>query len=120
MPQAHRLRHVRVAGRECGGGIVRCVIARGQPYADFPPPASPRVDSESGFCSLGCCKLTLVVTRVVVDMDERYAIQYRRPYTGVAGLVILLGESDIAAEKAKLESQGFVVTKVVRPVGART
>jgi hypothetical protein len=51
-------------------------------------------------------------------MNQRYAIQYRRPYTGLAGLVILLGENEIATEKAKLEARGYVVTKVLRPIGA--
>ena len=51
-------------------------------------------------------------------MNDRYAIQYRRPYTGIAGLVILLGETEIATEKAKLEARGYVVTKVLLPIVA--
>ena len=51
-------------------------------------------------------------------MYERYRIQYRHPVTGVAGLVFLLGEKEIATERVRLEALGYVVTRVARPIRA--
>jgi hypothetical protein len=53
-----------------------------------------------------------------VPMNHRYTIEYRNPKTGLGGLIILLCESEVATEWAKLEKRGYVVTKVERPHGA--
>ena len=52
-------------------------------------------------------------------MNSPYLIQYRRPKTGEAGLAILTSECEITTERAKLESRGYVVTKVSRPIIAK-
>jgi hypothetical protein len=44
---------------------------------------------------------------------------YRHPHTQIAGLAILLSESEIAIERARLEALGYIVTRVLRPIGAR-
>ena len=50
-------------------------------------------------------------------MNRSYRIMYRHPHTEVAGLSILTSESEVAAEIARLESQGYIVTNVMRPIG---
>jgi len=50
-------------------------------------------------------------------MHNRCRIVYRHPRTGVAGLVILNAESEIAFEKVSLEAHGNVVTEILRPLG---
>jgi hypothetical protein len=49
-------------------------------------------------------------------MNRRHTIAYQHPNTGLAGLVILLRESEIAAEEAKLIARGYVVTNISRPI----
>jgi hypothetical protein len=51
-------------------------------------------------------------------MNRSYRITYRHPRTGVAGVSFLVSEIELAVEKAQLESQGYVVTNVFRPIGA--
>jgi hypothetical protein len=48
---------------------------------------------------------------------NKYRVLYRHPRTGSAGLVFLPAVSDIAAESARLEALGYVVTCVLRPNG---
>jgi hypothetical protein len=50
-------------------------------------------------------------------MHYSYRVLYRHPHTGVDGLAVLFSEDEIAEETARLESQGYVVTKVMRRIG---
>ena len=52
-------------------------------------------------------------------MYYKYRILYRHPHSGDAGLVILTTENEIAVERARLEALGYVVTKVLRPIGVQ-
>ena len=51
-------------------------------------------------------------------MYHRYRVQYRHPRTGVCGLSIMFSDDEITEEVARLESLGYIVTKVLRPIGA--
>jgi hypothetical protein len=51
-------------------------------------------------------------------MNRSYRITYRHPLTEVAGVSFLLNEIELTVERARLESQGYIVTGVKRPVGA--
>ena len=53
-----------------------------------------------------------------VQVYYKYRVLYRHPRTGVAGLSIMYTEDEIAGETARLESLGYVVSKILRPVGA--
>ena len=51
-------------------------------------------------------------------MYHRYRVQYRHPRTGVSGLSIMFSDDEVTEEIARLASLGYVVTKVLRPIGA--
>ena len=55
--------------------------------------------------------------RWALHMYDKYCVDFRHPRTEVAGLVIMYSEDEVTAETARLESLGYVVTRVLRPIG---
>ena len=49
-------------------------------------------------------------------MNYQYRVYCHNPRTGVSGLSLMLNEEGIAEETTWLESRGYVVTKVERPI----
>jgi hypothetical protein len=52
-------------------------------------------------------------------MEYKYRIKYRHPRTGAVGIAILHTAAELAAERARLESLGYVVIEVLLPIGQR-
>jgi hypothetical protein len=54
-----------------------------------------------------------------IQVEYKFRIKYRHPRTGAAGIAILYTAAELAAEQARLEALGYVVTEVLLPIGER-